>query len=76
MRNLEWDQAILKSPSKTLIDAMATSGSEGREMSEGALYSVEERLDTFQVSYCNWPFDSGPCTPLKVSLQFTWSSGT
>ena len=38
----------------------------GRPIDEGALYTVEERLETFQVSYCHWPFDSGPCTPLKV----------
>ena len=29
-----------------------------------ALYSVNERLNTFKDSH--WPFDSGPCVPLKV----------
>lgn len=30
-----------------------------------ALYSVNERLNTFKDSH--WPFDSGPCVPLKVN---------
>lgn len=42
----------------------------GRPLEEGALYTVEERLETFQVSYCHWPFDSGPCTPLKVRFKY------
>ncbi len=31
---------------------------------EGALYLVEDRLQTFKDA--NWPFNSGTCTPLKV----------
>ena len=38
----------------------------GRPIEAGALYTIEERLETFKVPYCNWPFDSGPCTPLKA----------
>ena len=38
----------------------------GRPIEAGALYTVEERLETFKVPYCNWPFDSGPCTPMKA----------
>ena len=34
---------------------------------EGALYTVEERFETFDKSH--WPFDSGPCTPIKVNLE-------
>ena len=37
---------------------------ESRYIEDGALYLVEERLDTFKESH--WPFDSGPCTALKV----------
>ena len=37
---------------------------ESRYIEEGALYLVEERLETFKESH--WPFDSGPCTALKV----------
>ena len=33
-----------------------------------ALYSVNERLNTFKDSH--WPFDSGPCVPLKVLKHF------
>ena len=33
-------------------------------MEDGALYLVEDRLETFKESH--WPFDSGPCTALKV----------
>lgn len=32
-----------------------------------ALYTVQERLKTFQTSKFSWPFDSGPCTPKSVS---------
>ena len=39
----------------------------GRPIEAGALYTVEERLETFNVPYCNWPYDSGSCTPLKAS---------
>ena len=35
-------------------------------MDSAALYLVEERLETFKVEHCSWPFDSGPCTPTKV----------
>lgn len=35
-----------------------------RAIEDGALYTVEERLETFKDS--GWPFDSGSCTPLKV----------
>ena len=35
-----------------------------RSLEDGALYLVEERLKTFEDS--SWPFDSGPCTGLKV----------
>lgn len=40
---------------------------ESRSIEDGALYLVEDRLDTFKESH--WPFDSGPCTALKVSLR-------
>jgi len=41
----------------------------GRPIEAGALYTVEERLETFNVPYCNWPYDSGSCTPLKASSR-------
>lgn len=37
-----------------------------RSIEEGALYLVEERLETFKGS--SWPFDSGPCTITKVGV--------
>jgi hypothetical protein len=40
---------------------------ESRCIEDGALYLVEERLETFKESH--WPFDSGPCTALKVSSR-------
>ena len=49
--------------------SMAAAAGEGvvdesRYIEDGALYLVEERLETFKESH--WPFDSGPCTALKV----------
>ena len=38
---------------------------ESRCIEDGALYLVEDRLETFKESH--WPFDSGPCTALKVN---------
>ena len=38
---------------------------DSRSIEDGALYLVEDRLETFKESH--WPFDSGPCTALKVS---------
>ena len=35
-----------------------------RSIEDGALYLVEERLNTFKET--NWPFDSGSCTAEKV----------
>ena len=35
-----------------------------RPVVEGDLYTVEQRLDTFQSSH--WPYESGTCVPLKV----------
>ncbi len=35
-----------------------------RPVLEGDLYTVEQRLDTFQSSH--WPYESGTCVPLKV----------
>ena len=40
---------------------------ESRCIEDGALYLVEDRLETFKESH--WPFDSGPCTALKVSFR-------
>ena len=39
----------------------------GRCIEDSALYLVEDRIKTFESS--SWPFDSGPCTPAKVSPQ-------
>nr|CAR65327.1 survivin-like [Suberites domuncula]CAR65328.1 survivin-like [Suberites domuncula] len=36
-----------------------------RVKEKGALYLVEDRAQTFVGS--NWPFESGPCTPLKMA---------
>ena len=41
---------------------------ESRCIEDGALYLVEDRLETFKESH--WPFDSGPCTALKVGSGF------
>ena len=40
----------------------------------GALFTVEERLETFTASVLSWPFDSGSCTPQKVSIYLHCSS--
>ena len=57
---------------------MAGSGGSGEPLPVelGALYTVEERLDTFTVSHCSWPFDSGPCTPLKMAEAGFYFCGT
>ena len=44
------------------------AGSESISLEDAALYTVEERLETFKIKHCGWPFDSGPCTPLKVRI--------
>lgn len=36
-----------------------------RSIEDGALYLVEERLNTFKET--NWPFDSGSCTAEKMA---------
>ena len=55
---------------KFMLNMAAAAGEgvidESRYIEDGALYLVEERLETFKESH--WPFDSGPCTALKVSL--------
>ena len=38
-----------------------------RSIGDSALFTVEERLETFKES--GWPFSSGSCTPLKVRLK-------
>ena len=45
-----------------------------RPLEQGALYTVQERLDTF--AQCNWPFDSGPCTPLRMAEAGFYFCGT
>lgn len=40
------------------------SSEESVQIFEGALYTVQQRLDTFKGSY--WPYETGTCTPLKV----------
>ena len=54
-----------------MLDMAAAAGEgvidESRYIEDGALYLVEERLETFKESH--WPFDSGPCTALKVSYS-------
>ena len=35
-----------------------------RSIEDGALFHIEERLETFKD--CSWPFDTGPCTVQKV----------
>ena len=39
----------------------SVEGSRAKE--DGALYLVEDRLQTFR----DWPFETGPCTSLKVT---------
>lgn len=46
---------------------MATNEESTQTIFQGSLYTVEERLNTFDGAH--WPYDSGSCTPLKVSLQ-------
>jgi len=46
-------------------DAAVVEGS--RPMEDGALYLLEERMETFSDS--SWPFDSGSCTAKKVRLR-------
>lgn len=53
---------------------MASCEQNGRSFEEGALYLVEDRLETFQVA--NWPFDSGSCTPLKMAEAGFYFCGT
>ena len=45
---------------------MATNEESSKLIFQGSLYTVEERLKTFNGAH--WPYDSGSCTPLKVSL--------
>ena len=44
--------------------------SESRRIEDGALYLVEERLDTFKDA--SWPYDTGSCTVVKVS-KLNWN---
>ena len=46
---------------------MATNEESTKTIFQGSLYTVEERLNTFDGAH--WPYDTGSCTPLKVSLQ-------
>nr|QHX41462.1 baculoviral IAP repeat-containing protein 5-like protein [Halisarca dujardinii]QIZ30877.1 baculoviral IAP repeat-containing protein 5-like protein [Halisarca dujardinii] len=39
-----------------------------------SFYSVQERLDTFKHSH--WPFERGPCTPLKMAEAGFYYIGT
>lgn len=55
---------------------MMASADSGRPIDAGALYTVGERLETFRVPYCHWPFDSGPCTPLKMAEAGFYFCGT
>lgn len=48
------------------VESTEVGADEGRCIEDGALYLVEDRLETFKESH--WPFDSGPCTALKVRL--------
>lgn len=54
----------------------APSSTEPLPLEEGALYRVEDRLDSFKVAHCSWPFDSGPCTPLKMAEAGFYFCGT
>ena len=35
-----------------------------KSVSDGDLYTVEQRLQTFENAH--WPYETGSCTPLKV----------
>ena len=54
----------------------ASSTSKELPLEAGALYTVQERLDTFKVAHCSWPFDSGPCTPLRMAEAGFYFCGT
>ena len=54
----------------------APSSAETLPLEKGAFYTVEERLDTFRVAHCSWPYDSGPCTPLKMAEAGFYFCGT
>ena len=45
--------------------AMDRVSADPSTIENGALYLVEDRLETFKQSH--WPYDDGPCTPLKVT---------
>lgn len=49
------------------VQTRESDDTSGRGIEKGALYTVQERMATFQVPYCHWPFDSGSCTTLKAS---------
>ena len=55
------DKGKVEAENQDLINVTGSNS-----ISDGRLYSVEERLNTFKVPHCSWPFDSGACTPLKV----------
>ena len=54
----------------------APSSAETLPLEKGAFYTVEERLCTFRVAHCSWPYDSGPCTPLKMAEAGFYFCGT
>ena len=54
------------------VESTEVGADESRCIEDGALYLVEDRLETFKESH--WPFDSGPCTALKVRLLMMSSS--
>lgn len=47
---------------------------EGRSVSYGSLYTVQERLDTFTEAH--WPYDSGSCTVTKMAEAGFYFCGT
>ena len=61
---------------KAMAGTSQQGSGEPRPVEQGALYTVEERLETFRVAHCSWPFDSGPCTPLKMAEAGFYFCGT
>jgi baculoviral IAP repeat-containing protein 5 len=50
------------------------STEEGKSIYDGILYTVDERLETFEGSH--WPFEDGKCTPLKMAEAGFYYCGT
>lgn len=64
--NLEMSEEMAVEGTMSSEVVPAAEGS--RSIMDGALYLVEDRLQTFKDA--TWPFKSGTCSSLKVNISF------